>query len=271
MNDDYLIALYPGAVFKRQDSKYGHPEAAIRIPAEDGTLLSGWFYNRGEGTPLVAMYCGNGMNAGDFNFIASRDKTRSYLLINYRGYGSSQGIPTESNIVADARHCLQYARRQLNNRPGPLFLVGYSLGSGVAIQVAAAEKPARLVLITPFDRYARVDRDGLRAKYPGLADWNSAAVAPRITCPVTIMRAEFDTIVSPDSTAVLVQAFRKPPLVLVYPSGHNDILFAPDFMKDFKQQLEPEPEKRWPRAVLIFVLILLSCAVAACICISTCL
>lgn len=235
-----LCTLYPGAFYKTPDDEYSHAGEEITLPAADGTLLSGWFYDRGEGSPLVAMYCGNGMNAGDFNFLARRDKTRSYLLINYRGYGSSEGIPSESNIVADARHCLQYARNRLNNRPGPLCLVGYSMGSAVAIQVAAVEQPAQLVLITPFDCYATVIGHEIIAEYPGIADWNSAAVAPHISCPVTIMRAKDDTIVPAASTAALVKAFLTPPVEKSYPGEHNTIMFQEGFIPDFFQQL-PQP------------------------------
>ncbi len=235
---DY-VKLYPGTVFKYSDDRYGHPEAAVSIVTEDGTRLSGWFYNRGEGSPLVVMYCGNCMNAGDFNFIAEADKTRSYLLVNYRGYGSSEGVPTESNIVADARFCLRYARGLLNNRPGPLCLVGYSLGSAVALQVAAAENPARLVLITPFDCYARVVGHHTIAENPGIADWNSLLVAPLITCPVAVMRALGDKVVSPASTAALMRAFSSPPLEKCYPGMHNNILFQPDCLPDLMQLLNP--------------------------------
>ena len=238
LTSDYL-RLYPGTFFKDNDVEYGHKEAAITIPAPDGTRLSGWFYNRGEGAPLVAMYCGNGMNAGDFNFIAHTDKTRSYLLINYRGYGSSEGYPTESNIVADARHCLQVARGLLNNRPGPLNLVGYSLGSAVALQVAVHENPARLVLITPFDCYATVVGQEILDKHPGVADWISTDFAPRITCPVTVMRAEDDTLVPPSSTAALVRAFHTPPLEKCYPGEHGTILFQEGCIPDLRKQLSP--------------------------------
>lgn len=257
-----IARLYPGFVFKNADKEYGHSEHAITITAADGTRLSGWFYNRGEDTPLVAMYCGNGMNAGDFHLVARRDKASSYLLINYRGYGSSEGIPNEPHIVADARHCLNVARSLMNNRPGPLYLVGYSLGSGVAMQVAAAEKPSKLILITPFDNYANVIRLPEMAEYPGFADWNSAAVAPGISCPVTIMRAEHDTIVLPSSTEALVQAFPMPPEVRCYDAEHCDIFLADGFLRDLIQQLSrqtPTPPKwrKWLFISLIIVIILL--------------
>lgn len=253
-----ITRLYPGAVFKNDDDEYGHAEQAICITTEDGTRLSGWFYNRGEGTPLVAMYCGNGMNAGDFHIVAGKDQANSYLLINYRGYGSSSGIPSEAHIIADARHCLNVARGLMNNRPGPLYLVGYSLGSGVATQVAAAEKPAKLILITPFDRYANVVHLPELAEYPGFADWNSAAMAPHITCPVTIMRAEHDTVVPPASTAALAQAFRTQPEVRCYDAEHNDIFFADGFLHDLRELLSqplPAPRKRGKCLIISLIII----------------
>ena len=232
-----IYDIYPGSIFKQDDSKYGRDEYAITIPAEDGTRLHGWFYNRGSDTALIAMYCGNCMNAGDFHFMASVDKKNSYLLINYRGFGSSEGEPSERAIVQDACYCLKQARNIMGNHTGPIYLGGYSLGSGVAIQVATEITPDRLVLICPFDKFSAVLNADGNADLSGYDTWNSASFAPRITCPVHVMYGEFDTIVPPDSTMKLVSVFCTPPCLKCYPTAHNDIFYDTDFLQDLKQVL----------------------------------
>ena len=235
--------VYPGSTMQMKDADYGHQAHAITIPATDGTVLRGWFFNRGAETPLVAMFGGNAMNVGAFANIAAADTTRSYLLINYRGYGDSEGQPSEAAIVADARHCIAHARTQLAGSATPLYLVGFSLGSGVATQVAAAEQPDALVLICPFDSITSV-ACGMVPVLPRLLpidSWNSAAHAPRITCPVTILRAQYDTIVPPDSTDALIRAFATPPTVISYPAGHNNIFSSPGFTQDLIKALCPAP------------------------------
>ncbi len=231
--------VYPGSTMELPDAPYGHSAQAISIPAEDGTILRGWFFNRGANTPLVAMYGGNAMNVGAFTDIAAGDTTRSYLLMNYRGYGGSEGTPDEESLVADARHCIATARSRMNGSSTPLYLVGFSLGSGVATQVAAAEKPEKLVLVCPFDSITAV-ACGFVPVLPHVLpmdSWCSADAAPGITCPVTILRGQFDTIVPPDSTDALIRAFSTPPTVRSYPAGHNDIFSYPGFTEDLLRSL----------------------------------
>lgn len=197
--------------------------------AADGTVLRGWLFNRGAGKPLVVMYPGNGMSAGDFLPFATSDTERSYLLLNYRGYGSSEGTPSEKNLVQDARYALKQAMQQTG--ASGVSAVGFSLGTGVAVQVAAQETVQSLVLICPFDSMENVACD-MVPLLPRLflADtYDSAAYAPRVTCPVTIFRAEQDEIVGAERTEALIRSFGRPVAHHTLPAGHNTILASPGF------------------------------------------
>ncbi|MBR1981694.1 MAG: alpha/beta fold hydrolase [Akkermansia sp.] len=217
--------VYPGTEMQLPDAACGYPGQSVAIPAEDGTILRGWFFNRGANTPLVAMYGGNAMNVGNLSHIAATDTTRSYILINYRGYGNSAGEPSEQAIVSDARYCIRYARAQMGNPSAPLYLVGFSLGTGVATQLATTEKPAGLVLICPFDSMTSVACNVVPffPRILPLDSWNSARFAPGVTCPVTIMRARYDQVVPAASTDKLIQAFPTPPRVRQFEADHNTI------------------------------------------------
>ena len=230
--------VYNGSGKHMPDLTYGHTESAIALKADDGTTLRGWFFNRGAGTPLVVFYGGNAMNVGNFASIAASDPTRSYLLMNYRGYGNSEGEPNEARLVTDARSCIAQARRMMGT-PGPLSLVGYSLGSGVAMQVAAGKNTASLILICPFDSMTEVacNQVPFFPRILPMDSWNSAEYAPHITCPVTIMRAQTDDIVPTESTDRLIQAFPTTPAVKTYPADHNSIFSCPDFTKDILNAL----------------------------------
>lgn len=231
--------VYPGAGMEMPDSRYGCADARVEIKAQDGTALRGWFFNRGKNTPLVIFYGGNAMNVGGFADIATADESRSYLLINYRGYGNSEGEPSESAIVKDARHCLQWARTELG-APASVTLVGFSLGSGVATQVAAAENPTALILVCPFDSITEVACNIVPVipRLLPLDSWKSADFAPSILCPVTILRAEHDSIVPPSSTDALIRAFTaSAPTVISFPADHNDIFSAPGFDATLKKAM----------------------------------
>ena len=136
---------------------------------------------------------------------------QALYALQYRGFGQSQGQPTEPALVADA---LALAQQVLGSH-GRLTLVGRSLGSGVAVQVAAAlagqPKLERLVLVTPYDSMANV----AQGHYPWLpARWlikdklQSAEHAPRVSVPTLVLVAEQDVVVPKARAQGLMQAFK---------------------------------------------------------------
>lgn len=232
--------VYPGSRMQLPDAACGYPMQNISIQANDGTRLKGWFFNRGANTPLVAIYGGNAMNVGNLAHIAASDPTRSYLLINYRGYGNSEGTPSEKALVADARHCIYHARSLMGNPGAPLYLLGFSLGSSVATQLATTERPAGLVLVCPFDSITSVACNAVPF-FPRLLPmdkWKSTIYAPQVTCPVTIIKAQYDRVVPAASTDKLIRAFRSTtPTVRIYPADHNNIFSAAGITQDILNAL----------------------------------
>ncbi len=232
--------VYPGSNMELPDAACGFSANAIEFPSEDGTsTLRGWFFNRGPNTPLVVMYGGNAMNVGMMANIAATDTKRSYLLMNYRGYGNSTGEPGQKAIVADARLGIRYARTAMGNPNAQLYLVGFSLGSAVATHVAISESPAGIVLVCPFDNINSVACNivPIIPRLMPLDPWDSARVAPQINCPVTIMQANYDKAVPEISTQKLIQAFRTPPTVHRFEADHNNIFSAAGFTQVLMQSL----------------------------------
>ena len=220
------------------DTKYGHTEQYTAFTMQDGTVLRGWLFNRGPNAPLVVMYGGNSINAGDFSDYADEDTTRSYLLVNYRGYGSSEGEPSEKDIVADSCAVLDQAKEKLG-KPSATTLVGFSIGTGVAMQVAAAKNPDKLVLICPFDSLVNVACDFIPAVPNAVVidKFISTDYAPKITCDVAILRADQDEIVLPPRTDALRESFNRPVTEKTFHATHNTIFNAEGFHDAFFSEL----------------------------------
>lgn len=234
------LSIFPGYFIRRADAAYGYAEQRVEFTAADGTTLRGWLFNRGEDKPLTVLYTGNNMNIGSVLSLAAEDTQRSYLMLNYRGYGDSEGVPSETKLVDDARYAIEEARRRLGSQSAPLHIAGYSIGSGVATQVAAAVHPATLTLICPFDCITDVACDFVPV-LPRLimpATFDSAHYAGQIRCPVTIIRATHDTLVTPPHTAKLMAAFSTPPTEHVLPADHNTIFTHPDFAHLLRRSFE---------------------------------
>lgn len=202
------------------DDQFGYMEHHVTLYAEDGTELNGWFFNRGPGKPLVVGYHGKGCHIGWAVHEVAKDMERSYLLINYRGYGWSKGIATEKDLINDARRCIAWSREQIGGYSS-LIIAGCSLGTGVAVQVAAAEKADKLILIAPYDCIYNAAVHLTRSACPKipvslLKAFCKASVgdllrsvdyAPQVTCPVVIFMARTDDIIPHESTWNLYHAF----------------------------------------------------------------
>lgn len=143
---------------------------------------------------------------------------------HYRGYGGSTGRPSEAALVDDGVALMAEAA----TRHRDIVLIGRSLGSGVAMQVAARHPPRRLVLVTPFDRMAALARH----HYPWLPAalllherYESIALAPAIRVPTTLVVASRDSIVPPERAHALAAAYPAGVVrtVVLEGAGHNDI------------------------------------------------
>jgi uncharacterized protein len=155
--------------------------------------------------------------------------------MHYRGYGGSAGTPSEAALVADA---LMLFDRVHADHPR-ITVVGRSLGSGVAVQLAAARPVAQLVLVTP---YASLLELGV-AQFPFLpVRWlmrdrfESARHAPRVTAPTRLVVAEHDEVIPRRSSEALHQSFRDgvATLRVLAGTGHNTVSLHPAYQRALK-------------------------------------
>jgi hypothetical protein len=120
------------------------------LDTADGEKVVAWHVPPRDGKPLVLYFHGNG---GSLRYRVERFRGLTadgtgLLALSYRGYGGSTGSPSEEGLIADAVAAYGFAAAQL---PVERIVVwGESLGSGVAIALAADHKIARLILEAPF-------------------------------------------------------------------------------------------------------------------------
>lgn len=190
----------------------------------NGVALRGWRVNPGRSIAIVYF----GGNAERIERVRSEFAAwfpdSSVYLVAYRGYGASDGSPLESELFADAVALFDHVRVR---HPGPIAVVGRSLGSGVASYLASQRPVARLALITPFDSLARV----ASTHYPWLPmrwllrdRYESTDYLTGYHGPTLVIRAGQDTVVPAANTARLVRALPAPPRLVVLPiADHNTL------------------------------------------------
>jgi hypothetical protein len=162
--------------------------------------------------------------------LAAAFPDRAIYALHYRGYGRSTGHPTEAHLRNDARAVFQMA----HERHTDVMAVGRSLGSSLAIQLAAEGTISRLVLIAPFKSILAIARrvaSYLPMRMLLCDPWESWRYAARVGCPTLIIAASDDEIVPMGDTSELFTAFRPGVATLRVIGGtdHNSVSVPEEF------------------------------------------
>ena len=133
----------------------GNP-AAMAIAIDRGAVvLRGWVVNADAPGPVV-VYAGGNAEEVSWHVDAFAQRAATTVLVNYRGYGDSEGTPSERALVEDAVAVSAWAKARFPDRP--LVLFGVSLGTGVVALAAARAQPDALVLVSPYRSVERIAR-----------------------------------------------------------------------------------------------------------------
>jgi uncharacterized protein len=241
-------SLYAGLcllVFLTQRSQIYYPVRESAAPgatpmlfAGDGAEIKVWTIER-PGSAALLYFGGNAEDvAASIGLFARRLPNHSLYFVNYRGYGGSTGRPSEDALVRDAVSLYDHVRATR----AEVSVVGRSLGSGVAVQLASGRDVRRLALVTPFDSLVNVARAHFRWLPVGLLmldRYDSAREAPAIAADVLVIIAEADEIVPRGRSDALVEAFRsRPRVVLLEGARHNDIDLDSRYLDEIAAFLE---------------------------------
>lgn len=204
----------------------------------NGITHQGWFINKGT-EKTVIYHGGNAEDLAGHCEVLSQGLKVNALLVNYRGYGQSEGTPGEKEMVADAIAIFDLFCNEQNLSPTNIFLMGRSLGTGIAVQVAAARpQAAGVILVTPYESIAVV----AKFHYPWLPikrilrhPFLSIDYAPGIKTPALILLAEFDQVIPVESGRRLGEAWGGPKEIVTLPMGHNDINEHPAYFESINR------------------------------------
>ena len=206
----------------------GWSSIALALQSSDNTLLTGWLLlPPGGPVPLVMYFGGNAEDISWQRSYANQYGNAALLLMNYRGYGGSDGAPGERALLADALAVYDQITARGDIRAAEIFVHGSSLGSGVAVHVARERAVKGLILTTPFDSLEAVAKNA----YPFMPiplllrhRFNSLERAAAITRPALFLVAENDRLIPPAHAKALFDSWRGPKQWhLIAGRGHNDI------------------------------------------------
>jgi len=210
----------------------------VQLAMPDGVVLHGWLkrperLRRGERYPLVIVYGGVRREISEFVQEAHGPGRWGWLMVNYRGFGLSGGVPTERAVLEDSKRVYDWAAAQPDVDAANIVLLGRSLGSYVAVTVAAARRARAAILATPFDSAVALGEK----RFPHLpVRWligdrfDPAALAPAVSVPALFVLAENDEITPAENGRALAKKWGGlKELVLLQGATHSGIESREEF------------------------------------------
>jgi hypothetical protein len=201
----------------------------IMLLTEDGLSLLSWYLPPRTGQPVIAYFHGNGGHIGYRIQRLLRFARQEFgvLMLEYRGYGSNPGTPSEAGFYADGRAALAFLERE-GVAPNRLVLYGESLGSGVAVQLAAQHDIAALILEAPPTSVAEV----AQCHFPYVPAarlvtdrFDSLSRIGKVRAPILVLHGENDRVVPIRFGRALFNAAPEPKEGWFVPdAGHEDLV-----------------------------------------------
>jgi len=218
---------YPEGVLSADPASIGLDYESVSFKTQDGVRLSGWFI-AGQGARGVLLFCHG--NAGNMSHRLGLIQIFHRLgldifIFDYRGYGHSQGKPSEQGLYQDAEAAWRYLVRERRVSPDEIIVFGRSLGGAVAARLAQSHRLKALILESTFTSLG----DIAAKVYPYLptrlllgSRFNTAGYLGRVDCPVLIVHSRQDEVIPFGHRRRLFERAREPKRFLEITGGHSD-------------------------------------------------
>jgi len=219
--------------------------ADVTFETEDGVNLHGWWVPGRSNEVTFLWFHGNAGNLGDrvgLLELLHDELDIGIFAIDYRGYGRSEGKPSETGLYADAQAALDAAQNYSGAGSEEIVIFGQSLGAAVAVELASRHSLRGVVLEAAFTSI----RDMARHHYSFLpvgpllrTSFDSESRIAKIATPLLMIHGQDDDIVPLDMGRKLFAAAKEPKeFSEVEGAGHNDVYLRAEFTATLKSFLD---------------------------------
>ena len=241
---------FPTREMEQDPDDFGLKYEDTFITTGDGVNIHGWYFPSSEANGVILFFHGNGENISHRIDFAEFFLSRGYevFLLSYRGYGRSEGKPSEKGLYDDARAAYEYLLNEKSKEPNDIILYGFSLGGAVAIDLASKVDVSLLIVESSFT--SAVDMG--KRLYPHLPvsrimrqRYESIHKIDRINVPIMIIHSPEDEIVPFEHGEKLYEKAPEPKAFLETLGNHGETLHLTDekylkvlmdFIKRHRQQ-----------------------------------
>lgn len=227
-----FFVFFPQSSFDEAPERLGLECKDVYFLTDDGKRLHGWFFPLKGPSPVILFSHGNAGNISHrlFNVKHLLDKGLRVFIYDYRGYGRSEGRPSEEGIYRDGLAAYDHLVEKEGIPPGDIILFGRSLGAAVAIETALRKEVRSLIIESGFTSTRGMARTMvLFALFSPFmpANYNNVEKIVGVKVPKLIVHGDADGIVPFSMGEELFHAAKAPKYF--YPlrgAGHNDTYLA---------------------------------------------
>lgn len=213
-------------LFQPPEVSYRDDKTVLKLESEPGVKISAMYLHNAKAKYTVLYSHGNANDLGDLMpfFKNYRQSGFSIFAYDYRGYGTSQGKPTESNTYKDVEAAYTYLTERLGRDPNTIIVHGRSLGSGPATHLAANKKVGGLILESGFKSVFSV----VSSSEASLAEadlYKNIEKIKAVSCPVLVIHGKLDEVIPFQHGEQMYEAVAGPKQhYWVEQAGHNYLL-----------------------------------------------
>jgi uncharacterized protein len=222
------LIFYPGKLAPNFKYKLTSSDEEVFLTTKDGEKINGLYYE-GSRPEVILYFHGNAGDLSGWQFVAE-DFTAfgfSLLIIDYRGYGKSSGSISENGFYQDAKAAYDFLRTEKKFSAQQILVYGRSIGSGVAVHLAAHNNCRGLILESPHSSLGKLANEKLPFFFPSLYmkyTFNNMEKINRVKSPVVFIHGVKDEIIPASHTERLFKKFEgKKKMILVPGGSHNDL------------------------------------------------
>jgi fermentation-respiration switch protein FrsA (DUF1100 family) len=237
-----MFVYFPSRDLEADPSRMALEYLDVDCTAEDGVRIHGWYIpQRGAKCTLLIFHGNAGNISHRLGWIRMlRELGASVMIIDYRGYGKSEGKPSERGLYLDALAAYRWWSKEHPVGEDKLILIGESLGGAVAVDLACRVMVDGIVLQSTFtnawDMAKTLLPIGLLQPLTGVR-FDSAAKIGRVRCPKLFIHGDSDEIVPLNLGRKLYELASPPKRFVQVPgAGHNDLLWVAgsDYIKQIQ-------------------------------------
>lgn len=199
----------------------------VEIVTEDGIKIHGWYIPHPKPLAYMIFFHGNAGNISDriWSIDVFNQMGLSVFIFDYRGYGKSEGDPSEDGLYKDALAAWHYMTETRRISPDNIVLFGRSLGGGVASWLARGKKPGAVICESTFSSIGDMGQDTypyLPVRYLVRYRFSAIDHIRDVACPVLIIHSPDDDIVPFAHGKRIFEAANEPKDFLEIKGSHNE-------------------------------------------------